>query len=507
MINFILLANKNDKIIIKVRSGIYDIYYLFLFTRGCLMSKLINCFSRFLYSLIKKLSPSHILILGFIFLDLIAAFLLWLPISNKYNNISFIDAFFTATSALSVTGLTVKNTFLQFSLFGKIIIMLLIEIGGLGFMTIITSFFIFLGKKITLKERLIIQESLNQLNYKGVVALVKKIFYWVLIIQGIGALILSIRFMFEKNNNFIWAIFLGVFHSISAYCNAGFDLIGTKNLSPYVGDLTINLIIMALIFFGGVGYTVVADFLRVFRDLAYKKLSFRQKIDRLKLHSKLVIVTNAILIFTGALLFFLYEINNNLTLKNLSFGQKILAAFFESITTRTAGFFSIDQNSLSVNSKLLAIILMFIGGSPGSTAGGVKTVTFTVLILSIVSAVKAKKNIEAFGRTISFHTLQRTIAIISLNFLAIFISTQIISLFYPEFDFIDILFEITSAVGTVGLGLGISEKVSWVFKLLICLDMIIGKVGPVSIAMLLLTKSKNSTEKLMTYPEEKIIVG
>ena len=462
---------------------------------------------KFLADFVNKLSSTQILIFGFLLLDLIGSILLWLPICNKYE-INFIDAFFTATSALCVTGLTVKNTFLQFSLFGKIIIMLLIEIGGLGFMTIIASFFIFSGKKIGLKQRLIIQESLNQLNYKGVVALVKKIFYWVLIIQGFSALILALRFMFY-NENFLWSLFLGLFHAVSAFCNAGFDLIGEESLSPFVGDFIINFVIMGLIIIGGIGYSVLADFFYVFRELAYKKIDFRKKFDRLKLHSKLVVIFNVLLIFFGGILFLIYEFNNEFTIGNFSLYKKILAAFFESVTTRTAGFFTVSQNNLCACSKFLAIILMFIGGSPGSTAGGIKTTAIAVFIFSIWSIIKGKKNIEIFDRSVSFLILQRALAIMALNFFAIIFSTQVISFFYNEFDFLDILFEITSAVGTVGLGLGISQKLAWGFKLLICLDMIIGKLGPVSIAMVLIARNnnKNLGERAINCPEEKIIVG
>ncbi len=462
---------------------------------------------KFLVDFVNKLSSTQILIFGFLLLDLIGSILLWLPICNKYE-INFIDAFFTATSALCVTGLTVKNTFLQFSLFGKIIIMFLIEIGGLGFMTIIASFFIFSGKKIGLKQRLIIQESLNQLNYKGVVALVKKIFCWVLIIQGFSALILALRFMFY-NKNFLWSIFLGLFHAVSAFCNAGFDLIGEESLSPFVGDFIINFIIMGLIIIGGIGYSVLADFFYVFRELAYKKIDFKKKFDRLKLHSKLVVIFNVLLIFFGGILFLIYECNNKFTIGNFSLYKKILAALFESITTRTAGFFTVSQNNLRACSKFLAIILMFIGGSPGSTAGGIKTTAIAVFIFSIWSIIKGKKNIEIFDRSVSFLILQRALAIMALNFFAIIFSSQVISFFYNEFDFLDILFEITSAVGTVGLGLGISQRLAWYFKLLICLDMIIGKLGPVSIAMVLIARNnnKNLGERLINCPEEKIIVG
>lgn len=455
----------------------------------------------------KKLSASHILILGFFLIQFVGCILLWLPISSENSGVDFIDAFFTATSALCVTGLTVKNTLVQWSLFGKIVIMILIEIGGLGFMTIITSFFIFFGKKITLRERLIIQKSLNQLNYRGIVALVKRIFYWVLIIQGIGALVLSIRFMFIPHVNFFWALFMGIFHSISAYCNAGFDIIGNESIVPFAKDLTVNITVMILIIFGGIGYTVMADLLYVFRDLSYKKLSFEKKFYRLKLHSKLVIITSIILIFGGATLIFLYECLNSATIGNFNLFDKIQVSFFQSVTSRTAGFFSIDQTSMCTNSKLITIILMFIGGSPGSTAGGIKTVAFAVLFLSIISAIKCRKDIEAFSRTISFQTLQRALAITFLNFLAVILSTLLIGSLNPDFEFIDILFEITSAVGTVGLGLGISQKVSVVCKIIICIDMMIGKLGPVSVAIALITQNRNSIGNLINYPQEKIIVG
>jgi Trk-type K+ transport systems, membrane components len=471
-----------------------------------------SCNLKFLYNkffrITKKLLPTHFLIIGFFLIEFIGSVLLWLPISShNFKSVGIVDAFFTATSALCVTGLTVKNTLLQWSLFGKIVIMLLIEIGGLGFMTIITVFFIFAGKKITLKERLIIQESLNQLNYTGIVALVKRIFNWVIIIQGIGALVLSIRFMFEPNINFFKAIFMGIFHSISSYCNAGFDIIGEKSMAPYVKDFTINFTVMTLITLGAIGYTVMADIIYVFRDLAYKKLSFSKKFSRLKLHSKLAIISTVILSLLGAFIILIFEFNNTKTLGQLNFFDKIMASLFQSISSRTTGFDTIDEIDLHQNSKIITLILMFIGGSPGGTAGGVKTVTVAILILSVICAIKGSNKIEAFKRTISFYTLQRALAIIFFNFSAVILSTLIISELNPNIDFIDVLFETTSAVGTVGLSLGLVANFSVLCKLIICFDMIIGKLGPVSIAVALLLRHRNAAENLINYPKEKVIVG
>lgn len=458
------------------------------------------------YLLAKKLSPTHILIIAFLLIQFVGCILLWLPISSKTNGVSFIDAFFTATSALCVTGLIVKNTLWQWSLFGKLVIMTLIEIGGLGFMTIIAALFILIGKKITLKERLIIQESLNQLNYKGIVAFVKKISCWVLVMQGFGALVLSVRFMFLPDINFYWAIFLGVFHSISAYCNAGFDLIGNNNMVPFVNDITVNLTVMILITLGGIGYVVIEDCFHVFIDLAYKKLTLLQKFERLKLHSKLVIISSIILTFCGAALIFMCEFTNPATLANSKLSEKIFASFFQSVSARTAGFNSISEHGLRPVSKLITIILMFIGGSPGGTAGGVKTVTFAVLVLSVINAAKGSNRIEVFERTISFYNLQKALTITFFNFAAIFISSLLLSIFHPNLDFLDIIFETSSAVGTVGLTVGVMSHLSTIGKLIICIDMMIGKLGPISIAVALFLKRAN-TNNIINYPQEKVIIG
>ncbi len=472
-----------------------------------MLKKLQHRLFKFLRS-IKKLPPIHILMIEFFLIEIIGSFLLWLPISSRNNqSVDFMDAFFTATSALCVTGLTVKNTLLQWSVFGKIIIMLLIEIGGLGFMTIITVFFIFAGKKITLKERLMVQESLNQLNSKGIVALVKRIFYWVIIIQGIGAAILTLKFLSMPNNNFFKALFMGIFHSISSYCNAGFDIIGDENMTPYVKDITVNLTVMTLITLGGIGYTVMADFIYVFRELAYKKLSLAKKISRLKLHTKLVIISTLALSIFGAFFILLCEFTNEQTLGPLSFPNKILASFFQSVSSRTTGFNSINEYALNQNSKIVTVILMFVGGSPGGTAGGIKTVTAAILILAVICAVQGKNKIEVFKRTISFYTLQRALTITFFNFGAVYLSALLLNALNPNIDFVDILFETTSAVGTVGLSVGLTAGFSVVCKLIICIDMIIGKLGPASVAVALLLRRKNVAENLINYPEEKVIVG
>lgn len=441
-----------------------------------------------------NLTYSKLSAIGFLIIILLGAVLLSLPISSRNGEFTpFIDALFTATSATCVTGLVVYDTYTYFSVFGQSIILLLIQIGGLGFMMIATMFMLVLRRKIGIKERGLIKESINTINIGGVVRLAKHILIGTFLFQGIGAIILSIKFSNEIGS--IPGIFNGIFHSISAFCNAGFDLMGRygqfTSLTRYSNDAVVNITILILIVLGGIGFVVWEDIYK--NNINYK---------RYKLHSKIVLITTLCLIIFSALLFYILEKENLLFNKNIK--ESVLISLFHAITPRTAGFNTVDISSLSEGSKLLTMILMVIGGSPGSTAGGIKTTTFVVAILTVVSSVKKTNDINTFQRRLEENILKQAHSIITIYILASIFAMLCISKLQPEFNIIDIAFEVLSAIGTVGLSTGITSKLIVESKFIIILLMYCGRVGSLSV-LLAVTGNRNSV--LIRNPVEKIIVG
>jgi trk system potassium uptake protein TrkH len=441
-----------------------------------------------------RLNPAQILVLGFASIILLGAILLNLPIASKTGeSVGFVNSIFTATSAVCVTGLVVVDTGTYWTMFGQIVILMLIQIGGLGFMTMATLVAFVIGKRISLRERLIMQEALNQFNISGLVRLTKHILFTTFIIEGIGAFFLYLKFIQEYEAP--KAILFGIFHSVSAFCNAGFDLIGEgRSLTPYVDDILVNVIIWLLIVIGGMGFTVIMDL------LTFKKFS------RLTLHTKLVLSITGILILTGFAFSFIVEFNNPDTLGNLSIKGKLLGSMFQGITPRTAGFNTLPMDKLRMASKFFIIILMFIGGSPSSTAGGIKTTTVGVLILSIISIIRGKNDTEVFNRRIAKDVINRALAIAVIGMLWVAVVTMILSITEANKDFLDIFFETVSAFGTVGLSLGITSKLSLIGKLVISLTMFAGRVGTLTIVFALGRKQQNN-KGLIRYPEGKVMVG
>ncbi|MBM7615928.1 TrkH family potassium uptake protein [Alkaliphilus hydrothermalis] len=441
-----------------------------------------------------KLDPTQVLVMGFASVILIGAMLLNLPIASvDGRSVGFLDALFTSTSAVCVTGLVVVDTGTYWTAFGKTVILILIQIGGLGFMTMATLFAMVLGKKISLKERLIIQEALNQSTLEGLVRFTRYILLYTFLIEGIGALFLSFRFVPEYG--LAKGVAYSIFHSISAFCNAGFDLIGYgRSLTPYVSDPIINIPIYLLIILGGLGFSVMVDVIN--------QKSFR----RLNLHSKMVLLLTAILIGVPFVLFLVLEWGNPGTLGDLGFGGKLLGALFQAITPRTAGFNTIDTGALTNASKLLTVVLMFIGGSPASTAGGIKTVTFGVIIFTVISMIRGREDTELYGRRISRSIVDRalTIGVVAIA-LAVF-TTMLLAITEAGLDFMDILFEAVSALGTVGLTLGITNRLSPLGRVIIIFAMFVGRVGPLTIAFALARRQRKN-KGTVRYPEDKVIVG
>ena len=447
-----------------------------------------------MFKVFKKLdkifmNPPRVLAIGFAGLILFGAFLLNLPMASQDGqSIGFINALFTAASSICVTGLVVVNTAYHWTLFGQIVIISLIQMGGLGFMTMATIVALIIGKKISIKERLVIKEQLNQETMTGLVRLTKYVILATFTIEAIGALLLSIRFIPEYG--FVTGMWYSIFHAISAFCNAGFDILG-DSIAPYVGDVIINLTICALIIIGGLGFSVYLDIYKV------------KNLKRLHLHSKLVLVITGFLLFGGMIVFYLLEMNNPATLGGLSFGEKLLASFFQSTVPRTAGFYSVNMGALYDTTVFLLIILMFIGGSPGSTAGGIKTTTFGALVLTTLSVIRGDKDVVAFKKRISYDAINKSIAIIMVELLIV-VGVSFILTITEKAGFLQLLFETTSAIATVGLTTGITSDLSDFGKLLLSLTMYVGRVGPLTMAFAFSRQHKHANYK---YSEGNIIVG
>lgn len=448
--------------------------------------------SRILKNLIKKCSRNQILALGFFIIILIGAIILSLPISTSSGkNTNFLDSMFTATSAVCVTGLVAVDTGTHWSIFGKFIIILLIQIGGLGFMTLSTIGVIILGKKISFSERLLIQDSINSGKLSGVVKLSKNIVLVSLLIEFIGAICLS--FVFVPQMGFVKGSLYSLFHSISAFCNAGFDLFGNfSSLTSYKTNYIVNIVIMLLIILGGLGFATIFD------------IKEKRKFKKFSLHTKIVCVTSLVLIIVPSIMFFLIEMNNPNTIGDLNFADKILTSVFQVVSPRTAGFNTIDLNAMKDGTKFLTIVLMFIGGSPASTAGGFKTTTFAIILIAVISLIKEREHIEAFGRTISYKILNKALIILSIGFFLVFSGTMVLSLTNEQFDFLTILYEVVSAYGTVGLTLGITTQLNIISKIVLMIIMFLGRVGSLTILYAFI---KNTNNAKYFYPKEDITVG
>ena len=440
-----------------------------------------------------NLSTYQVLVQGFTVLILSGAVLLMLPISSlEGTSLSFTDALFTATSAVCVTGLVVVDTGTYFSLFGQLVILFLIQVGGLGIMTLTTVFAVISGKRIYLKERLCIQEATNQLDMTGVVRLTLYIIKVTLALEFIGGTVLAFRFYQDFGT---LGVYYGYWHAISAFCNAGFDLFGGfRSITGYVTDGTVNFMIAGLIITGGIGFPVIAD---IWHHYANRR--------KLSLHSKLVLVTTAGLIIAGAVLILLAETSNVKTLGDLPIADKVLASLFQSVTARTAGYNTIDIASLREGTLLVMIFLMFIGASPSSMGGGIKTTTFAVILCSIASSIFARTEAEVFHRQIPQTAKGKAFTVATVSLLLILAITIILS-FIEELPALALLFEVTSAFGTVGLSTGITPTLSSMSKLFLVITMFAGRVGTMTLLMAVIAKSQKNRAQLR-YPEEKLIVG
>ncbi|WP_410515110.1 TrkH family potassium uptake protein [Paenibacillus sp. BR2-3] len=429
--------------------------------------------------------------MGFAAIILLGTFLLMLPVSNTTgHSLKFIDALFTATSATCVTGLVVQDTGRFFSTFGQTVIMVLIQLGGLGFMSMATLFAMVFKRKISLRDRLILQEAMNQNTMEGIVRLIRRVLIYSLVIEGTAAVLLTFRFAFDMP--FGRAVYFGIFHAVSMFNNAGFDLFGDyRSLTGYVSDPLVNIVVMALIVLGGIGFIVMSDV-----------VEYRQK-RRLSLHSKVVLFMTAALILVGALVILVFEFTNPRTLGSLNFGGKILAAFFQSVTPRTAGANTVDIAGLRQASQFFIVILMFIGASPGSTGGGIKTTTFTIMIGAVIAMLRGRDDIVMFRYRLAQERIFKALTITLLALLLI-ISVSMVLSTTEDRNFLMILFETTSAFATVGLSMGLTPELSLIGKILICFTMFCGRLGILTLAYALGPKQG---KPLYKYPEGKMIIG
>ncbi len=440
----------------------------------------------------KRINPARRIAVGFALLILLGTALLMLPVSSRTREITpFLTALFTATSATCVTGLTAVNTGAYFSLFGQAVILFLIQLGGLGFITIFSFVYIVSNRQIGLRNRMLIAQAMGTDSLEGIVKLAKRVLMITACVETIGALLLSVRFI--PKIGFFKGIWYSIFHSVSAFCNAGFDIIGDgKSMLSYRGDPLVLITLAMLIIIGGLGFIVWGDIIN--------KKSFR----KLGVYSKIVLITTAVLLVSGTAVYFALEYNNPATMGADGFWQKLLSSFFQSVTTRTAGFDSVMQDNLTDISKVWGMVLMMIGGASGSTAGGVKTGTAALVMLSLYAVLRAKPDVVIFGKRIGHRTILHAMSLIVLWFILVLAGSAIVA-FADNVPIINSMYEVASAYSTVGLTVGISERASLLTKLLLIVYMFFGRVGIMTISVVFMTHSGKS--KNIRYPKGRFIIG
>jgi trk system potassium uptake protein TrkH len=445
----------------------------------------------------KHLSPARMFVLSFAGVILAGGILLNFPFSAATAPLRFVDALFTSTSAVCVTGLVVVNTGKDLSVPGQVITMILIQVGGLGIITFSTVFFVLMGRGISFKGREIVQTTFLHTPTRDFFVILKSVLWFTFIAEALGTLFLFIRFSIDFPLGA--ALYKGLYHAISAFNNAGFSLF-SDSLIGYQGDLIINLIVMGLIVHGGIGFIVQNEILSRLRGLRRK----------LSIHTKIVVITTIVLILFGTILFYVFERNH--IIKDAPILNRILASLFQSVTPRTAGFNTVDISALTNATLLLMLVLMFIGASPGSTGGGIKTTSAALLVMLMWSRLKGRLDVSTFNRTIPREIISRTISIIFASAFSIAIITSILLIVgggdLPPLEsrhhFVEYLFDTVSAFGTVGLSMGVTPKLNDIQKLALLLMMFVGRVGPLTLAFSL---SRSTGGKSLTYAEEAVMVG
>ena len=443
------------------------------------------------------LSTTHIILFSFLIVILIGAILLSLPVSSASGEATpFLDALFTATTSTCVTGLVVLPTVSAWSVFGQSVILVLIQVGGLGVITIMSIVMILLNRKMGLGDRLLLQDAFNLNSLSGLIRFVKKVVVGTLLVEGMGALLYMTVFVPEFGAKGIW---ISIFTSVSAFCNAGIDIIAENSLCNYALNPTINIVTCALIILGGIGYIVWWDVVRVLRQR--KRGKFFQ---RLTLQSKIALSTTLSLIVAGAVMILIFEYNNPQTMRGYTFLQKMQASVFQSVTTRTAGFATIPQENLSNATSVVCLLLMFIGGSPVGTAGGIKTVTFAIIAASAMSSIRNKEDTDLFGRQISKQAVSKALAVVFMSFAIMFTATVLLSA-VTDASSLDIAYETVSATATVGLTRNLTPSLNSIGRMIIIVTMYLGRVGPISLAIAFNRKKNN--QNIVRNPIEEISVG
>lgn len=444
-------------------------------------------------------STTRIIMISFLLVIAVGTLLLWLPVSHAQGQqVSFIDALFMATTSVCVTGLVTLTTFSAWSVFGQVVILLLIQIGGLGFITIAAGILISLHKRMNIKSRMLIQDAFNLNSLSGIVRFTRNVIRGTFVVEGIGALLYMTVFVPEYGARGIW---ISVFTAVSAFCNAGIDIIANDSLCSYVTNPIINFTTCFLIISGGIGFVVWWDVLNTIRKVSKKGIrAFRE----LTLHTKLALSATAVLIVSGWIFFFVFEYSNPLTIADFSLGDKLMVSLFQSITTRTAGFATVPQENLTNASAVISLMLMFIGGSPAGTAGGIKTVTIAVVFASALATIRHHKDVVIFGRKITKEAVGKAASVMCMSFVIMFMSTVLLAA-VTEADMLAVVYETVSATATVGLTRNLTGSLDVWGKLIIIATMYLGRVGPISLAVAFSTQKEK--QNIIKYPSEDISVG
>jgi len=451
----------------------------------------------------RSMSTTQIIALGFLAAILVGTGLLLLPISQSGKvDVTFVDALFTATTSVCVTGLTTVDTYLAWSLFGQVVILLLIQLGGLGIVTLTTIVMLIIGRRVTLKDRLLIEAAFNLDTLSGLVQFLRRVLKWTFATELAGAVAYS--FVFIPEYGVPKGIWVSLFTAVSAFCNAGIDLFGADSLVRYAGSLWVNMVTIAMIFTGSLGFIVRWDIWRVVRMVLRRDLRLSKALPRLRLHSKIVLVTTFVLLATGTLAVFFIEYNNPATIGNMPFGEKLMASVFQSVTFRTAGFFTFSQKGMRDPTALIGLMIMFVGGSPVGTAGGVKTTTVALVVLAAAATAMGSNDSVVFRRSISASTLRKAIGVVVISFFAVMFAIFTL-LIVSGGDFIDVAFEATSAIATVGLSRDYTRTMNIAGKLIIITCMYLGRIGPISLAIAFNFKKKRKA--MVEYPEGSVTVG
>ena len=449
----------------------------------------------------RDLSTTQIIMLSFLGLILLGSILLSLPFSTADGKpIAYMDALFTATTATCVTGLVTVPTATAWSFFGQAVILLLIQAGGLGVITVMAGVTVALHRRMGLSDKLLLQDAFNLTSLSGLRSFVKRVILGTFLAEGIGALLYMAVFIPRYGARGVW---ISVFNAVSAFCNAGMDVMGTDSLMGYATQPVVMGVTSALIILGGLGFTVWWDVIRVL-ELTIRHKSLRM-LTRLTLHSKMALIATAVLLLGGAGLILLLEYTNPATIGGMPLLDKVQVALFQSVTTRTAGFASVDQASLTPATTVLCLILMFIGGSPVGTAGGVKTITVLVLAAYAVCTVKGSREVSLFDRRVPNDALRKAVAVVSMSFLIAALSTLFLAAVTPHADLADVLYESVSATATVGLSRNLTSTLSGAGKVIVICTMYLGRIGPISLAVAFGTSKEK--QNIVNNPIESVSVG